>query len=70
VTRIWVSDTDSALGSRVLARLAALPRFEASDIARCEVAVYTIQTRVRGGGRASPQAHPRSSNRSAMRGTS
>jgi nucleoside-diphosphate-sugar epimerase len=41
VTRIWVSDADSALGSRVLARVGALPQFEWSDIADCEVAVYT-----------------------------
>jgi nucleoside-diphosphate-sugar epimerase len=41
VTRIWVSDADSALGSRVLARLDASGNFERSGVDRCEVAVYT-----------------------------
>jgi hypothetical protein len=41
VTRIWVSDADSALGSRVVARVGALPQFEWSDVRNCEIAVYT-----------------------------
>jgi nucleoside-diphosphate-sugar epimerase len=41
VTRVWVSDSESALGSRVLARLAERPEVERSDIAACDIAVYT-----------------------------
>ncbi len=38
MARIWVSDADSALGTRVLGRLG---EHEWSDVASCEIAVYT-----------------------------
>ena len=38
MARIWVSDADSALGTRVLGRLGA---HEWADLATCEIAVYT-----------------------------
>jgi nucleoside-diphosphate-sugar epimerase len=40
VPRIWVSDADSALGSRVIARLARQPDVEWADLASCDIAIY------------------------------
>jgi nucleoside-diphosphate-sugar epimerase len=40
-TGIWVSDTDSALGTRVLGRLATLDGLDSVGAEQCDVAVYT-----------------------------
>jgi nucleoside-diphosphate-sugar epimerase len=40
MTGVWVSDTDSALGTRVLARLAAVDGLDLVEPARCDIAVY------------------------------
>lgn len=40
MTGVWVSDADSALGTRVLSRLAALPGLDGSSLEECDVAVY------------------------------
>jgi nucleoside-diphosphate-sugar epimerase len=40
-TGIWVSDADSALGTRVLGRLSAVPGLTTVPIEACDVAVYT-----------------------------
>jgi nucleoside-diphosphate-sugar epimerase len=41
MTRIWVSDADSALGARVLTRLGGSAGVQWSDVTHCEIAVYT-----------------------------
>jgi nucleoside-diphosphate-sugar epimerase len=40
-TGIWVSDADSALGTRVLGRLATVAGFDSVPVEQCDVAVYT-----------------------------
>ena len=40
MTGVWVSDADSALGTRVLARLATVAGLDLVEPGRCEVAVY------------------------------
>jgi nucleoside-diphosphate-sugar epimerase len=40
-TGIWISDTDSALGTRVLGRLATLSGLDSVPADQCDVAVYT-----------------------------
>ncbi|MEK7422486.1 MAG: NAD-dependent epimerase/dehydratase family protein [Actinomycetota bacterium] len=39
-TGVWVSDAESALGTRVLAQLGADASLEASTVDRCDVAIY------------------------------
>jgi nucleoside-diphosphate-sugar epimerase len=40
VTGVWVSDADSALGARVLGRLASVPTVEMAPLETCDTAVY------------------------------
>jgi nucleoside-diphosphate-sugar epimerase len=40
-TGVWVSDADSALGTRVLGRLSAVPSLRNTPPEQCDVAVYT-----------------------------
>lgn len=40
MTAVWVSDADSALGARVLARLGAIEGIATTPMSECEVAVY------------------------------